>query len=91
MDLAYSAYQTTQWVYGVSLGAGLTLYTSPQEALAGADVALVATEWPELRSLSADDFASAMRQARVIDQNHFLASALAGDARITYGATGRAA
>jgi UDPglucose 6-dehydrogenase len=71
--------------------AGVTLCATPQEALAGADVALVATEWPQFRALQAEDFARAMRRARVVDPNHFLAGALAGDDRITYLATGKAA
>jgi len=59
------------------------------DALAGADLAVVATEWPQYRGLKADDFAATMRRARVIDQNWFLAAALGNDARITYVATGR--
>ena len=65
-------------------GAALT-----QESLAGADVAIVATERPEYRSLTAEDFVRTMRRPRVIDQNWFLAGALSGDPRITYLATGR--
>src|SRR5262249_39822998 len=62
-----------------------------QEALRGADVAVVATEWPQYRTLESGDFVAAMRRPQVIDQNHFLANALAGDDRITYAATGRRA
>jgi UDPglucose 6-dehydrogenase len=69
----------------------LRLCPSPEQALAGADVALIATEWPQYRRLRAEDFAAAMRQACVIDPNHFLAGSLAGDARVRYHATGRAA
>ena len=61
-----------------------------QDALAGTDLAVVATEWPDYRQLAADDFVSAMRRPRVIDQNWFLAKALATDDRISYVATGRA-
>jgi UDPglucose 6-dehydrogenase len=71
------------------LAAAATLCASPHEALAGADVAIVATEWPDYRQLQADDFAGAMRHARVIDQGWFLHAALAGDPRITYAAPGR--
>jgi UDPglucose 6-dehydrogenase len=59
------------------------------DALAGADLAVVATEWPDYRGLKADDFAATMRRPRVIDQNWFLAAVLANDPRITYVATGR--
>ena len=39
--------------------------------------------------MTADDFVGAMRRPSVIDQNWFLAGALANDRRITYVATGR--
>ena len=59
------------------------------EALRGADLAILATEWPEYRELKADEFVNGMRRPRVIDQNWFLAKLLDGDPRITYVATGR--
>jgi UDPglucose 6-dehydrogenase len=59
------------------------------DALAGADLAVVATEWPDYRGLKGDDFAATMRRPRVIDQNWFLAGALGEDRRVTYVATGR--
>lgn len=68
----------------------ITLRATPQEALTGADVAVVATEWPSYRDLAADLFVSRMRQPHVIDQNRFLASILSDDVRITYAATGKA-
>lgn len=58
-------------------------------ALAGADLAVIATEWPEYKSLKTDDLVAAMRTARVIDQNWFLSATLAGDGRIVYIAPGR--
>jgi UDPglucose 6-dehydrogenase len=67
----------------------LVLCASPKEAVTGADVAVVATEWPDYRGLGADDFLRAMRRPRVIDANWFLES-LATEPRITYVATGRA-
>jgi len=66
------------------------LCATPGEALAGADVAVVATEWPDYRALGAADFVRQMRRPRVIDQNWFLAGALASDRRLTYVATGKA-
>lgn len=68
----------------------IELTDSPAEALRGADLAVVATEWPAFKSLKADDFVSAMRTARVIDPNWFTSAALGNDSRITYVATGRA-
>jgi UDPglucose 6-dehydrogenase len=69
----------------------LTLCASAQEALAGADVVLVATEWPDYRRLDGDTFVRTMRRPCVIDPNHFLGSKLAVDPRITYVATGKRA
>jgi UDPglucose 6-dehydrogenase len=68
----------------------ITLCDDGRTALAGADLTVVATEWPEFRELRVDDFMT-MRRAAVIDQNWFLAGVLAGDTRIQYTATGRAA
>jgi len=68
----------------------LVLCPSAQEALAGADVAVVATEWPDYKALRAQHVVELMRHPQVIDQNHYLAEFLAGDPRITYIATGKA-
>ncbi|MEN9938081.1 MAG: hypothetical protein RLZZ387_4660 [Chloroflexota bacterium] len=70
------------------LRAAVEVCETPQGALAGVDLAVVATEWPELRALTAEQFL-VMRRPAVIDQNWFLASALAGDGRVSYTATGR--
>jgi UDPglucose 6-dehydrogenase len=67
----------------------LTLCPTAEAALQGADVAVVATECPEYRTLHPDAVVARMRRPCVIDPTHFLAAALAGDPRITYVATGR--
>ena len=67
----------------------IQLSPSARDVLAGADLAVIATEWPDYRGLKADDFADTMRRPRVIDQNWFLAAALGDDPRVTYVATGR--
>ncbi len=67
----------------------LELCPTAGAALQGADVAVVATEWPEYRGLCADDVVARMRRPCVIDPTHFLAAAFAGDPRLTYVATGR--
>ena len=69
----------------------LELAADPLAALDGADLAVVATEWPEFRALKATDVCARMRRPCVLDPNHFLAGALGGDPRLTYVATGRAA
>ena len=67
----------------------LTLCRTPREALTGADLAVIATEWPDFRKLTAEEFVEVMRRPQVIDQTWFLAPVLAADRRITYVATGR--
>ena len=66
----------------------VTLAASAGEALAGAEVAVVATPWPEFRRLSGDDVVNAMKTPRVIDQTRFLADTLGKDPRIAYVAVG---
>jgi UDPglucose 6-dehydrogenase len=67
----------------------LELCDSPAAVLAGADVAVIATEWPEFKQLSPELFIQAMRRPRVVDQNHFLAAVFAKDGRVVYQATGK--
>ena len=67
----------------------IELAASPADALRGADLAVIATEWPAYRSLAADDVVAAMRAPRVIDPNWFAAATLGNDPRVTYVATGR--
>jgi UDP-glucose 6-dehydrogenase len=62
---------------------------SRREALAGADVAVVATGWPEYRDLGPEELLETMRRPRVVDPTWFLAGPLAGDARLVYLAPGR--
>jgi UDPglucose 6-dehydrogenase len=68
---------------------GLVLCPSAEEAVTGADVAVVATEWPDYLRLGAADLVRIMRRPRVIDPNWFL-ELLALEPRIEYVATGRA-
>ena len=70
------------------LRGSVRLCRSPLEAITGADIAVVATEWPDYRSLAADDFVKAMRRPRVVDPGWFLADALGHDPRIVYAAPG---
>ena len=70
------------------LDAVIDLRDTPVDALNGADVAIVSTEWPAFRSVTADDVAAAMRQAVVIDQNRFLAATVGDDRRVQYVSVG---
>lgn len=67
----------------------MTLCRTAHDALAGADLAVVSTEWPDYRRLSAADVVSRMRRPRVVDQTWFLADALARAEAIEYIAPGR--
>jgi UDPglucose 6-dehydrogenase len=69
----------------------IDLRDTPAGALDGADVAIVSTEWPAFRSVTADDFAAAMRQLVVIDQNRFLAATVGADKRVRYVSVGATA
>ena len=68
----------------------MVLCDRPEAALIGADLAIVATEWPAFRGLRADQLVEAMRRPQVIDQNHYLSEMLGRDSRITYVASGKA-
>jgi UDPglucose 6-dehydrogenase len=67
----------------------IQLSSSSHDGLRGADLAVVATEWPEFRALKSEDFVTAMRHPAVIDQNWFLSAALDSDSRLRYVTTGR--
>lgn len=71
------------------LASSVELKESALAALSGADAAVVATEWPDYRSLGAVEVLSAMSSPLVIDPNRFLAGTLGTDPRITYAAVGR--
>ena len=70
------------------LSAQLVLCASAAEALDKADAAVVATEWPEFRELTSDDFATRMRTCIVLDANRFLDAALQGCPGIRYVTVG---
>lgn len=70
---------------------GVEIATSPEDALRGADVGVLATPWPEYRALTPGQVRAAMARPRVIDPTHFLAAGLANDPTIAYVAAGRAA
>jgi UDPglucose 6-dehydrogenase len=69
---------------------GLVLAAGSAEALEHADVAVVATPWPEFTSIDANLLVRTMRRARIIDQTGFL-SHLGMDSRVEYVRVGRPA
>ncbi len=70
---------------------GVELADTVEGAMRGADVSVLATPWPEYRTLTAAQVRGAMKHPRVIDPTHFLAAGLANDPGISYVAAGRAA
>ena len=68
---------------------GVRLCATARAALAGADLALLATGWPEYRGITADELVALMRRPCVVDPGWFLAETLGRDRRITYLAAGR--
>ena len=71
------------------LAESVRLCETAQEALRGADVAVIATAWPEYAELRPEELVALMRRARVVDPGRTLEAGLAGDARVVYVATGR--
>lgn len=62
---------------------------SRRETLQGADVAVVATPWPEYKDLGAEEVLATMRRPRVVDTHWALAGTLGDDPRVLYLAPGR--
>jgi UDPglucose 6-dehydrogenase len=60
----------------------ITMASDARGAMANASAVVVATEWPEFRNLSADDFALTMEDRLIIDPGRFLHPAIVHDARL---------
>ena len=67
----------------------VTLAGSPLEAVKGADVLLVATEWPEFAEVDLVDVAGAMKGHRVVDARNLLDPAAVRRAGMDYWGLGR--
>jgi UDPglucose 6-dehydrogenase len=61
---------------------------SPESAAAGTDALVVATEWPEYRSVERNALARAMAGRLVLDPNGFLRATFGGDERFDYVSVG---
>jgi UDPglucose 6-dehydrogenase len=71
--------------------AGLVdLGATAEAALRGSEAVVVMTEWPEFRSISADDLCHWMTRPLVLDASRFLERTLGIDGRIRYVTTGKA-
>jgi len=66
------------------------LCDTAEQAFAGADLVVVATEWPAFRNIQPSQLTSTMRLARVVDQTWFLAQQLGKVPGLRYFAPGRA-
>jgi UDP-N-acetyl-D-mannosaminuronate dehydrogenase len=71
------------------LAGQIALCPTVEATLRSAEVAVVATGWPEYRDLRPDDVIGAMRAPLVLDAAHFLAKTLGTDSRIRYYAVGK--
>jgi UDPglucose 6-dehydrogenase len=63
---------------------------SPEDAATGADALVVATEWPDYRSIDLDILAAAMTGRIVIDGNRFLGNTIGRDRRFRLVSVGAA-
>lgn len=73
------------------LARGLVVAADARQALQGADAAVIATEWPQFRSLTAEDFTSSMSGNLILDPGRFLPPAIAADPHLRLLSVGRAA
>jgi UDPglucose 6-dehydrogenase len=85
-----SAYDPAVRTLPAEFGGRLKLAADARAALAGAAAAVVATEWPEFRDLSPDDFALTMAGRLIIDPGRFLQPAIVRDARLDVVSIGAA-
>ena len=72
-------------------GRDVVLAQDANQAMEGADAVVIATEWPQFRCLSAEDFVSTMAGNLILDPGRFLAPVIAADARLKLVSVGRAA
>jgi UDPglucose 6-dehydrogenase len=74
---------------GRELLAGARVCASAEEALEGADAAVLVTEWPEFRELDWPAAKGKMRKPLVVDGRNFLDGALLQQEGFTYEGVGR--
>jgi UDPglucose 6-dehydrogenase len=100
-----SAVETCQWLYQqganvIAFDPAITelpqdlqmmiqLKLTLNDALAEADAIIIATEWPEFATLTADDLLAQTKQPCIFDASGFLAKSLGQDQRIQYFSVGK--
>jgi UDPglucose 6-dehydrogenase len=67
----------------------IDLCPTPESALSGAAALVVATGWPEYKSVGAASLLEAMPSPVVVDANRFLQGTLGADPRVRYAAVGK--
>ena len=85
------AYDPAVRTLPIELTQYIDLRSSIEEALRGASAVLVATEWPEFTSITADELVRWMEHPLVVDPGRFLEAHVGRDKRIRYLAVGRGA
>jgi UDPglucose 6-dehydrogenase len=70
--------------------AGIQLCSSPLEAAREADALVIATEWPDYRSVAMPDIMAAMHFPIVLDANRFLINSMESLPGVTYVTVGKA-
>ncbi|HXW28325.1 MAG TPA: nucleotide sugar dehydrogenase [Xanthobacteraceae bacterium] len=85
-----SAFDPMVRVSPSDIAAQLTLARSAPDAMTGAAAVVIGTEWPQFRTLTAEDFVTHMDGNLVIDPGRFLAPALAHDPRLKVVSIGSA-
>jgi UDPglucose 6-dehydrogenase len=83
-----SAYDPAVKSLPEDLAGFILLASSATEALRGAHAVVIATEWPEFRAITCDDFLRHMALPEVFDPGRFLDSSLRNDKRIHYLSVG---
>jgi UDPglucose 6-dehydrogenase len=71
------------------LSAGVTLASSPLEALRGADAAVIVTEWGEFRTLASAEVRDAMATPLIVDGRNLLDPDQVRAAGFLYESVGR--
>jgi len=69
---------------------GVTLSATPLEAVAGADAAVIVTEWPQLEGIATADVRDAMRHPLIVDGRNLLDPRVVRAAGFAYEGIGRA-
>ena len=69
--------------------AGATMAPDPRTALAGADAAILCTEWPEFKALPWAELIPAMRRPLIFDANRFVNSVLPAGTALRYFSVGK--